>query len=72
MPLKGTFARRHLSVDVAAEPDPGIQKTHRIDGLAVQADLVMQMRPGRATGAAGAADCFPRRDRVADIDENGR
>src|SRR5689334_6787253 len=59
---------RRNELQRAAEPDARAQKFLRIDRVAVDARLVVQMRPGRASGGADPADDLPDADRLTDLD----
>ena len=50
------FARNDVSLQRVAEPQAGAQEFLRIDRVAVDARLVVQMRAGRAAGRADPAD----------------
>src|SRR5262249_36096040 len=49
-------------------PLPGAQKSLRVDRLAIDAGLVVQMRPGGAAGRANLADDLAAVHRLADLD----
>src|SRR5947207_2833106 len=55
-----------------AEPDARAQKLLRVDGIAVDARFVMQMRAGGATGGADGADHLSDLDDIANPDVNFR
>src|SRR5262245_29559263 len=55
-----------------AEADSRTQKLLRIDGVAVDACLVVEMRAGRTSGRADAADDLADLDRLADLDVDCR
>ena len=52
----------------AAQPQSGAQEFLRIDGVAVHARLVVQMRPGRAPGRADLADDLAGAHPLPDLD----